>query len=67
MVVLFGVEGEFCEEFSGVQGDDGGVVVVDEADDLCAGVGSADAEVEEPAGVAEGDLAVVASSGLLSG
>jgi hypothetical protein len=34
LVVLVGVEGEFGEEFAGCLGDDGGVVVVDEADDL---------------------------------
>ena len=35
-----------------------GVVVVYEADDLGAGVGSADTEVQHAAGVAEADLSV---------
>jgi len=35
LVALGGVEGEFGEDFA-VGGDDGGVVVVDEADDLGA-------------------------------
>src|SRR5699024_3519192 len=45
------------EDFSGVGVDDGGVVVVDEADDLCAGVGPADAEVEHASAVSQADLA----------
>jgi len=47
----------FGEDFCGVGVDDGGVVVVDQADDLCAGVGSSDAEVEQAPAVAEADLA----------
>ncbi len=54
LVVLVGVDGEFGEDGAGV-GDHGRVVVVDEADDLGAGVCAADAEVSEFAGVAERD------------
>jgi len=53
-----GVEGEVGDDFSGGLAGDGGVVVVDQGDDLGAGVGSADAEVEQFPGVADGDLAV---------
>ncbi|WP_314093977.1 hypothetical protein [Microbacterium foliorum] len=59
LVVLFWVEGEFGEEFAGDEVVDRGVVVVDEADDLGAGVGSSDPEVEESSVMAEGDFAVV--------
>ncbi len=55
---MCGVEGELGEDFAGVGCDDGGVVVVDQADDLGAGVGSADADVEHASGVAEADLSV---------
>src|SRR5699024_11750616 len=53
-----GVEGVLGQDVAGVGVDDGGLVVVDEADDLGAGVGSADAEVEQAAAVAEADLSV---------
>ena len=53
-----GVEGEFGEDFAGVSGADDRVVVVDEGDDLDTGVGSSDAEVEQPSGVSDDDLAV---------
>src|SRR5699024_12119679 len=55
---LGGVEGVLGQDFAGVGVDDGGLVVVDEADDLGAGAGSADAEVEQAAAVAEADLSV---------
>ncbi len=54
-----GVEGEFGDDFSCFPGADDGFVVVDEADDLDSGVGSADAEVEHASGVTEADFPVV--------
>jgi len=53
LVSAGGVECEVGEDFAGVACADDGVVVVDEADDLRAGVGSADAEVQEASGVAQ--------------
>lgn len=52
LVVLGGVDVVFGEDFAGVGvgGDD--VLVVDEEQDGCAGVGAADAEVAHRAGVA---------------
>ena len=55
MVVAGGVQGEVAEEFSGGGVDDADVEVVDEHDDVGAGVGAADADVVEAAVVAEGD------------
>ncbi len=55
MVVAGGVEGEVAEELAGGGGDDADVEVVDEHEDVGAGVGSADADVVESAVVAQGD------------
>ena len=46
-----------AEEFAGLGGDDADVEVVDEHQDGCVGVGSADADVVESTVVAEGDAA----------
>src|SRR5579859_56829 len=51
------VEGELAEEFAGGGVDDPDVQVLDEEQDVGSGVGPADADVVEPAGVAEGDAA----------
>ena len=59
LVAVGGVEGEGGEDFPGFGGCDGGVVVVDEADDFCAAVGAADSEVEQASAVAQADLSVV--------
>ena len=48
----------FGEDLADAGMADGGVWVVVEHEDLDSGVGSADAEVSELAGVAEGDFAV---------
>lgn len=58
MVVVLGVEGEFCED-EAIVVDDCRVEVVDEADDLGAGVGSSDSEVEESAAEADTYFALV--------
>jgi hypothetical protein len=58
LVVAGGVEGEFAEQLS-VVGDDADVQVVDQQQDAAAGVGLADADVVQPAVVAQGDGAVV--------
>jgi len=55
LVVLRGVKGELAQESSGAGVDDADVEVVDEHDDVGSGVGSAGADVLEPAGVAQGD------------
>jgi hypothetical protein len=59
LAAVSGVEGVFGEDFAGVSGADDGVGVVDEADDLGPGGGSADAEVEQASGVAKADLPVL--------
>jgi hypothetical protein len=59
LVVLGGVEDELAEEFAGGGVDHADVQVLDEQDDAGLGVGSADAEVVEPAGHAQGDAAAV--------
>ncbi|MEU4295053.1 hypothetical protein AB0E63_43105 [Kribbella sp. NPDC026596] len=59
LVVLGGVEDEFALEFSGGGVDDSDVEVVDEEEDVGSGVGSADADVVEPAVDAQGDNAGV--------
>src|SRR5699024_9907284 len=51
-----GVEGVLGQDVAGVGVDDGGLVVVDEADDLGAGVGWADVEVGQASAVAEADV-----------
>src|SRR5215472_9413569 len=49
------VEGELAEELAGGGVDDPDVEVLDEQQDVGSGVGSADADAVEPAGVAECD------------
>ena len=56
LVFFGGVEGVFGDYFSGVSVDDDGVVGVDEDEDGLVFVGSADAEVEEFAAVAQGGV-----------
>jgi hypothetical protein len=56
LVDAFGIDVVGCDEFS-VVGDDAGVAVVDEEEDVAAFVGASDTEVAEFAGVAEGDFA----------
>ena len=56
MVVAGGVDGELAEEFA-VGGDDAYVLIGDEEQDGGAGVGPADADVDELGPVAQGDLA----------
>jgi hypothetical protein len=52
------VEGELAEQFAGGGVDDADVQVADEQQDAGSGVGAADADVVELAGVAEADFAV---------
>ena len=52
-----GVQGELAEEFSGGGVDDADLEVLDEQDDVGSGVGSADADVVEPAVVSQRDRA----------
>ena len=59
LVVLGGVEDELAEEFSGGGVDHADVEFVDEQDDVGSGVGSADADVVQSAGDAQGDAAAV--------
>ncbi len=59
MVVPGRVEGELAEELSGGGVDDPDLEVLDEQDDAGSGVGSADADVAEPAGHPQGDGAAV--------
>jgi hypothetical protein len=54
LVVAAGVEGELAEEFA-VGGDDPDVKVGGQDEDAGSGVAAADADVVEPAVVAEGD------------
>ena len=61
LVVAGGVEGEVAEQFAGGGVDDADVEVVDEHDDVGPGVGPADADVVEFAGVAEGGLPSVST------
>ena len=55
LVVAVGVEGQLAQEFAGAGVDDADVQVLDEEQDAGSGVGAADADVVEPAVVAEGD------------
>ena len=55
LVVLGEVEGELAEEFAGDGVDDSDVEVLDEQDDVGAGVGAADSDVAEFAVGAQGD------------
>jgi hypothetical protein len=59
LVVLGGVEDELAEELAGGGVDHADVQVLDEQDDVGSGVGSADADVVQPAGQAQGDAAAV--------
>jgi hypothetical protein len=59
LVVAAGVEGQGAEELAGGGAHDPDVQVLDEQDDVGSGVGPADADVVELAGVAEGDAAGV--------
>src|SRR4029450_1451612 len=56
LVAAVGVDGEVVEGCA-VVGDDADVPVGDEEQDAGAGVGAADADVNEPGVVAQGDLA----------
>jgi hypothetical protein len=62
LVVLGGVEGEFAEQLPGGGVDHADVQVLDEQDDVGSGVGSADADVVQPAGHPQGDAAAVVDS-----
>ena len=55
LVVLARVEGQVAQESAGGGVDDADVQVLDEHDDVGPGVGPADADVVEPAVVAQGD------------
>jgi hypothetical protein len=59
LVVLGGVEGELAEDLAGGGLDDADVEVVDEEQDGGSGEGSSEADVVEPAVVAQGDAAGV--------
>ena len=64
LVVLGGVEDQLAEELPGGGVDHADVQVLDEQDDVGSGVGSADAEVVQPAGDAQGDPAAVVDAGV---
>jgi hypothetical protein len=55
LVVTSGVDGELAEEFAGGGVQDTDVEVLDEHQDVGSGVGSADADVAEPACDAQGE------------
>ena len=55
LVVAAGVEGELAQELAGGRADDADVQVPGENQDLGPGVSTADADVVEVAGVAQGD------------
>ena len=57
LVVAAWVDDQVAEDFSGGGVDDGDVEVLDEQDDVGSGLGSADADVAEPAGDAQRDAA----------
>jgi hypothetical protein len=59
LVVAAGVEGEFAEQFAGGGVDDPDVQILDDHDYVGSGVGSADADVVQPPGMADGDHAGV--------
>lgn len=59
LVVAAGVDVEFREDFSGAVFNGGDVVVAGEEDDAFAFMGASDAEMVEPSGVVQCDLAVV--------
>ena len=58
LVAAGGVEFEFAEQFAGGGVDDADVQVLDEQQDVGPGIGPADADVVELAGVAQSDGAV---------
>jgi hypothetical protein len=55
LVVAVGVEDQLAQEFAGAGVDDADVQVLDQEQDAGSGVGPPDADVVEPAVVAEGD------------
>ena len=55
LVVAVGVEGEVAEDLSGFGGDDVDLEFFDEHGDVGSCIGSADADVVEFPGVAQGD------------
>ena len=57
LVVASGVDVELSDELAGGGVDDSDVEVLDEHQDACSGVGSADADVAESAGDAQRDVA----------
>ncbi|GAC1611368.1 MAG: hypothetical protein NVS3B26_23770 [Mycobacteriales bacterium] len=57
MVVLAWVDDQVAQDLAGGGVQDGDVEVLDEQDDVGSGVGSADADVPESAGEAQGDAA----------
>ena len=59
LVVLGGVEDQLAEQLAGGGVDHADVQVLDEQDEVGSGMGSADAEVVQPAGDAQGDAAAV--------
>ncbi|MEV7638256.1 hypothetical protein AB0N71_19015 [Pseudarthrobacter enclensis] len=59
LVVLCGVDGEFADDFSGGGVANSDVVVVDEHQDVFAGLGAAYADVAELSCVAEGKFALL--------
>ena len=61
LVVAAWVEGEAAQELAGGGVDDADVQVLHEHQDVGSGVGPADAEVVEPAAVAQGDGATAVS------
>jgi hypothetical protein len=58
-VVLGGVEEELAEELTSDGVDHPDVEILDEQDDVGSGMGSADANVVQPAGHAQADTAAV--------
>jgi hypothetical protein len=57
LVVAAGIDDQVAQDLAGGGVDDGDVQVLDEQDDVGSGVGSADADVPELAGDAQGDAA----------
>jgi hypothetical protein len=57
LIVAAWIDDQVAQDFSGGGVDDGDVEVLDEQDDVGSGVGSADADVAESAGDAQGDAA----------
>jgi hypothetical protein len=59
LVVAGGVEDEFSDQFAGVAVDDADVQVVDQEGDSGSGACGAEADVVQPAVVAQGDAAAL--------